>query len=332
MMEIMSKIQIEPIAAESFGVRSMATYVKTPDIAIVIDPGCSLGQRVRLNPHPKEYEALFQANQRLIERCEKADILTISHFHFDHLKPTFTDYHFILTNRELAENLYSDKIIIAKDFRENINTSQRQRGYYFKKFTKNYIRKIIWADSQTLEFGNTIIQVSQPLPHGEHDSKQGFIVSFKVVYEDERFVFATVQGPIVPDTLQYILSTNPQIAYIGGPPLYLKGFRILETTLELARINMVALLKNIPTVIIDHHLLRDANWKDWMSPVYQEAETSKHWVGSAAEFIKKLPELLEANRRDLYVKEPPTEEFIKWTKQTDKFKKETLPPTLHAPF
>ena len=328
----MSKIQIEPIAAESFGVRSMATYVKTPDTTILIDPGCSLGQRVRLDPHPKEYEALFQANQRLIAKCENADILTISHFHFDHLKPTFTDYHFILTNRELAEILYSDKTIIAKDFRENINSSQRQRGYYFKKFTKKYVREIIWADSQTLEFGNTIIQVSQPLPHGEHDSKQGYIVSFKVEYEDENFVFAPVQGPIVPDTLKYILSTNSNVAYIGGPPTYLRGFRILDTTLDLALNNMVTLVKHIPRVIFDHHLLRDANWKEWMLPVFQEAERSQHWVGTAAEFNKNPTKILEAIRRDLYTRNPPTEDFNKWTKQTDKFKKENLPPLLQAPF
>lgn len=328
----MSKLQIKPIAAESLGVRSMATFVKTPDTTIVIDPGCSLGQRVRLDPHPKEYDALFRANQQLVTACEEAEILAISHYHYDHLKPTFTDYHFILSNRDFAEILYSDKIILAKDFRENINHSQRERGYYFKKFTKNFVKEIVWADSKSLEFGNTIIEVSQPLSHGEHDSKQGFVIAFTIKYEDERFLFATVQGPIIPATLKYILSINPTIAYIGGPPLYLKDFRILETTLNLAQNNMVSLMKQISTVIFDHHLLRDPNWKEWMSPIYQEAASSTHWVGSAAEYIGKETTILEANRRDLYTKEPPTKEFIKWTKQTDKFKKETLPPTLHSPF
>lgn len=328
----MPKIQVEPIAAESFGVRSMATFVKTPDTAILLDPGCSLGQRMRLDPHPKEYEALFLANQRLIQHCKRAEILTISHFHYDHVKPTFTDYHFILTNRDLAERLYADKIILAKDFRENINSSQRKRGYYFNRFMKNIVKEIIWADSQTFTFGNTLIRISKPLSHGEHDSKQGFVVSCKVEYEDESFLFATVQGPIVPATLTYLLSLNPSICYVGGPPLYLAGFRVLETTLDLARMNMVKLVEKVPTVIVDHHLLRDLKWKEWLAPVYEAAERSKHWVGTAAEFANKSTTILEATRKDLYANEPPPEDFLKWTKQSDKFKKNELPPILNAPF
>ncbi|NVM52454.1 MAG: MBL fold metallo-hydrolase [Candidatus Helarchaeota archaeon] len=328
----MPKIVVEPVAAESFGVRSMATFVRTPDTSVVIDPGCSLGQRMRLDPHPKEYEALLQANQRLIETCKKAEILIISHFHYDHLKPTFTDYHFILSNRELAEILYTDKIILAKDFRENINTSQRQRGYYFNKFTKNSVKEIIWADKQTFEFGNTVIQISKPLPHGEHDSKQGFVVSCKIQYDDETFVFATVQGPIVPETLKHLLSLNPMTLYVGGPPLYLSGFRILDTTLELAKSNMIELARHVPVLIIDHHLLRAPNWKEWLSPVYHMAEISNHWIGTAADFSKRSPEILEAIRKDLYKRNPPPEEFIQWTKQSKKYKKNNLPPNLHSLF
>lgn len=331
-METMPKIEIEPIAAESFGVRSMATHIKTPDISIVIDPGCSLGQRMRLDPHPKEYEALFQANQRLVDACAKADVLTISHFHYDHLKPTFTDYRFILSNRELAETLYTDKIILAKDFRENINNSQRRRGYFFNKFSKKHVREIVWADGQRFDYGNTVIQISKPLSHGEHDSKQGFVVPCSVRYEDEVFVHATVQGPIVPASLIHLTSMNPSTIYIGGPPLYLRGFRILETTLDLARANMIELVKKVPKTIVDHHLLRDPNWKEWLTPVSLEAAKENHWIGTAADFSQKPTVLLEAIRKKLYAEEPPSEEFITWSKKSEKYKKETIPPTLHAIF
>ncbi|HUY00646.1 MAG TPA: hypothetical protein VMV49_13890 [Candidatus Deferrimicrobium sp.] len=328
----MPKIQIEPLAAESLGVRSMATLIVTPDTSIVIDPGCSLGQRMRLDPHPKEYEALFRANQNLINACNKAEILTISHYHYDHLKPSFTDYHFILTNRDLAEILYTDKIILAKDFRENINYSQRQRGYYFNRFTKPLAQKIVWADDQSFEFGNTRIQISKPLPHGELNSKQGFVVSCKVVYEDEEFIHATVQGPIVTETLSYLLASSPQTIYIGGPPLYLSGFRVPETTLEVARTNMVELAKNTVVLLVDHHLLRALNWKEWADPVYTAANQSNHWIGTSADFIKAPLQNLEAFRKDLYIKDPPSADFIKWTKKSDDYKKNNLPPTLNSPF
>jgi predicted metallo-beta-lactamase superfamily hydrolase len=331
-MGYMPKILVEPIASESFGVRSMATLVKTPDTSIVMDPGCSLGQRVRLDPHPREYEALFRANQRLVKACENAECLTISHFHYDHLKPFFTDYHFILTNRELAEIIYTDKIILAKDYRENINTSQRKRGYFFNKFAKKIASKLMYFDGQKLEIGQTTIQLSRPLPHGAQDSKQGFVVASFVEYEDEIFGFATVQGPIVTDTLHYLQSFNPTILYVGGPPLYLKGYRILETTLDLSRRNMSELAKSVPTLLVDHHLLRDVNWEQWLSPVYQAGFGSDHWVGTAADYATKPVEIFEANRKALYSKDPPSEEFVDWCKRSDEFKKSTLPPNLPSPF
>lgn len=331
-MDTMPKIQITPIAAESLGCRSMATYIKTADTSIVIDPGCSHGQRMQLDPHPLEYESLFKANLKLIEFCRKADILTISHYHYDHLKPDFTDYYHILTNQDLAELLYSDKIILAKDFRENITASQRRRGYFFNRFIKKRAQKIEWADGRNFEFGNTKIQISPPLPHGEPDSKQGFIVSCKVEYEDEIFIHATVQGPIVPTTLSYLLSLNPTILYMGGPPLYLSGFRIPETTLNLARTHLIELSKFINTLIIDHHLLRSNIWNEWLAPVYKIANESDHWIGTAAEFLQQPNAILEAIRKDLYEKFPPSKDFIKWTKQTEKYKKEFLPPVLDAPF
>jgi len=328
----MAKIQIEPVAAESFGVRSMCVYVETGDISLVIDPGCSLGPRMRLDPHPKEYLALHQANQRLVAACQKADLLTISHYHYDHLKPSFTDYHFILSNMELAERLYTDKTILAKDFREHINASQRQRGYFFNRFAKKYAKELIWADGQRFEFGNTIIQISNPLPHGENDSKQGFTVSCAVQYEDEIFLHAEVQGPIEAETLRYFLAQNPTVIYVGGPPLYLSGFRISETTLMQAKTNLLELAKNVSSIIIDHHLLRDLHWSEWLEPIYDAAKTSNHWIGTAADFSKKPTEILEAIRKNLYTNYPPSEEFLQWTKQSDDYKKNELPPNLNSPF
>jgi predicted metallo-beta-lactamase superfamily hydrolase len=51
----MTNIQLNPLAFESLGVRSMASKVVTPDIKILIDPGVSLGIRFGLLPHPEEY-------------------------------------------------------------------------------------------------------------------------------------------------------------------------------------------------------------------------------------------------------------------------------------
>lgn len=48
-----------PLAAESFGARSMCTYVETRDVKILLDAGVSLRpKRFGLPPHPLEFKAI----------------------------------------------------------------------------------------------------------------------------------------------------------------------------------------------------------------------------------------------------------------------------------
>ena len=52
-------MNVIPLAADSLGVRSVATYVECGDTRIVIDPGASLGRsRFTLPPADAEWEAL----------------------------------------------------------------------------------------------------------------------------------------------------------------------------------------------------------------------------------------------------------------------------------
>ena len=45
--------RIVPLAFDSFGVRSMATFVETDDLKVLIDPGVALAPvRYGLEPHP----------------------------------------------------------------------------------------------------------------------------------------------------------------------------------------------------------------------------------------------------------------------------------------
>lgn len=77
------KILIEPLAAESLGIRSLATFVVTPDIKILLDPGVSHGLRSLL-PYPARPRPSSALGGRSLERAREAQVLTISHYHFDH--------------------------------------------------------------------------------------------------------------------------------------------------------------------------------------------------------------------------------------------------------
>jgi len=82
------KIKVKPIASENLGVRSMALYAETPDVRILFDLGVSLGLRFRLLPHPIEYRRLYESREELRVYVEKAEVVTASHYHFDHITPT----------------------------------------------------------------------------------------------------------------------------------------------------------------------------------------------------------------------------------------------------
>ena len=52
--QMLKKIIVVPLAAESFGVRSMCTYVETPHVRLLLDAGASLApNRFGFSPHPK---------------------------------------------------------------------------------------------------------------------------------------------------------------------------------------------------------------------------------------------------------------------------------------
>ena len=90
---MLDHIKVIPLAAESLGVRSMCTYVETKDVKVLLDGGVSLCPiRHGLPPHPREFEAIIDARKRIAQSAEKADIITVSHYHYDHVTPTFEDW------------------------------------------------------------------------------------------------------------------------------------------------------------------------------------------------------------------------------------------------
>ena len=121
-------MDIDFIAFDSFGVKSMCTSIATKDCRIVIDPGiayetgsfpCSFAERIRL---VGKYE------KRIKEACKKADIIIITHYHYDHHIP--------------EAGMYKDKILIIKDPKKNINRSQRKRAEYFLSLVNEKAKEI----------------------------------------------------------------------------------------------------------------------------------------------------------------------------------------------
>jgi predicted metallo-beta-lactamase superfamily hydrolase len=59
----------------------------------------------------------------------------------------------------------------------------------------------------------------------------------------------------------------------------------------------------IQTIILDHHLVRDLHYQNKTEDIFKEADSLKKKVITAAEFVGKKPEFLEARRKEFYKKE-----------------------------
>ncbi len=329
---MLRRIKVVPLAAESLGVRSLCTYVETPDVRVLLDAGVSIPpRRFRLPPHPLEFEAIRKSRQKIAEFAEKANVVTISHYHFDHHTPSYEDWLSNWTNKETAQQIYEGKLVLAKNYRENINASQRRRGWTFEKTGGKHAENLEFVDGKAFAFGETKMNFSHSVPHGVPNSPLGWLVMTTIEHEDEKMMFASdVQGPLDNATLSIIQAEKPQLLVVGGPPLYLVGFRVSEERIQRSLKNLEALSKMVPVTIVDHHLLRDQDWREPMKHVFQSAKAANNEVVTAAAFLGQEEQLLEAKRKQLFEKHPPSSDFKRWSKLPDLKQSKTKPPLAHA--
>jgi len=325
---MLRKIRVVPLAAESFGVRSMCTYVETTDMKILLDAGVSLApSRFGFPPHPKEYEAIIECRRKITEAAEKSDVVTLSHYHFDHHTPSYTDWFCNWSSAEAARQIYEGKVVLAKNYKDKVNASQRRRGWIFNKTIGKYTEKVESADGKTFEFGNTKLKFSEPVFHGPTNSLLGWILMTTIECDDERILFASdVQGPMHSPTLDIILAQKPQLIIIGGPPTYLAWTKIEEEHLEQGMKNLETIVRHIPVTVLEHHLLRDEKWTEHSKSIFNEATKTGHKVVTAAEHTQKENNLLELKRRYLFETDPPSAQFEKWMKLPLSEKKLVKPP------
>ncbi|MDR0372490.1 MAG: hypothetical protein LBI79_02855 [Nitrososphaerota archaeon] len=313
----LSKIKVVPLASESLGVRSMCTLIETPDTAVLLDAGVSLcPYRFNLPPHPIEFQTIQHLRKVIADAADKAAVTTISHYHFDHHTPSYEDWVVNWTaGDETARQIYQNKIVLAKNPKENINASQRQRAWMFQKTAGRYAKTVEAADGRTFTFGKTKLSFSEAVVHGAKDGMLGWVIMATVEHDNERLMFAPdVQGPMSIHTTELILAAKPALLMLGGPPLYLAGFRVEEAQLEQGLQNLERLVEAVPVVVLDHHVLRDEFWCSKLERVFVKAQKFEHTVLTAAEYAGQENVFLESKRRQLFQDHPVSGEFKQWMK------------------
>ena len=282
-------MKITPLAADSMGARSMATLVETPDVAILVDPGVRLGPyRYGLTPHEAEETRRGELWRGIREAAKRAQVLTVSHYHYDHHEPR-------------APSLYKGRLAVLKDGNFHINRSQRERAGAFVRALKKYPKEVQVADGNAMDFGGTEIVFSPAVPHGFND-ELGYVVMVRVSHGGETFVHTSdVEGPPLKAQLSFLLDSNPTVLYADGPMTHMpENYPEAQTRASIANLIRVLRTTDVRTMIVDHHALRDRAWRERLAPVLKAGEEHDVRVLTAAEFAGEAVDQLEANRDRLY--------------------------------
>ena len=285
-------MEIEILAAESLGVRSLCTVVKTSDRKILIDPGLALGYtRFRLLPHPLQIAVGERIRKRIIEEWSTATDIVISHFHGDHVP--LADANPYQLNLEKVASLNPDAVIWAKSAQHSPTESKRARA-----FSVTFNHPIIASEGKS----EGILSFSEPVPHGKIEGPERVIMTR--IEEDFTFVHASDIQLLNDESISQIISWKPDIVLASGPPLYLH--KLSGEDVERAWHNAVFLSQKVATLILDHHLLRGLEGAVWLDRLGSKAPRR---VICCADFMGRQRILLEARRPQLYENMPVPEDW-----------------------
>jgi len=279
-------MKIIPLAADSLGTRSMAAYVEASDVKILIDPGVAIApNRNGRPPHPLEVKLMLAEWKKIKKYAKKADILILTHYHYDHHNPE-------------EPKIYKGKTVYLKHPLQKINKSQTKRASYFLKKLGSLPKEIEYSDGRTFKFGKTTIKFSPPVPHG-WDDKLGYVTEVLIDDGKTKFIHTSdVEGATLKRQQNFITQNDPDVCLIDGPMTYIFGMK----TSPLGKI--IQGTKRMKTLIVDHHYLRDSKWREKLAKEFKTAQKRKLKLVCAAEFLKKKENLLEGLRKQLYEDHP----------------------------
>ncbi|MEM0358622.1 MAG: hypothetical protein QXG22_01225 [Candidatus Hadarchaeales archaeon] len=285
-------MRVLPLAFDSMGVRSMCTFLEVGKLKLLIDPGVALGPtRYGLGPTKEEWKALELSRALIMEAAGRAEAVAVTHYHYDH--------HPFPEDGEMYERCFGGKMVMAKDRRKNINLSGKKRGALFEERVIRVTDRLEWADGREFEVGERV-EFSPAVWHGDVGSKVGTVIM--VYVEKGGFLFGSdAQSLADPEALKWVLEKNPEFMILDGYPTIFVGWRMSQKAFEASMENLKRAVEETQaeTILLEHHILRDLNYKEKMEAVFKAAERKGKRLLSAAEFLELENFFLEAWRKEL---------------------------------
>src|SRR5207247_3876129 len=214
-------------------------------------------------------------------------------------------------HKPAAPSTFRARLAFLKDGKFHINRSQRERSSAFVRKLKTYPKAIQVADGNQMDFGGTELLFSPAVPHGYND-ELGYVVMTRIADGGDVFVHTSdVVGPPLKEHLSFLIDAQPTVLYVDGPMTHMpENYPEVHTKRSLSHLNRILRTTNIRTLILDHHILRDRDWRSRMASVFTVGEEHDVNVLTAAELRGDRGDQLEANRDRLYGIESPSPKGI----------------------
>jgi len=217
-------------------------------------------------------------------------------------------------SKEYCKPLSEIPIALSKDFG---NYSKRRKELIDKglKWFEERVRKwntynrilelkldkveVNFADFKEFTFNSTKVRFSKPLFHGIEFSRLGWVLGVVIDYKGDKILYSSdVNGPIIEDYAEWIIKEDPRILILDGPATYMLGYMLNMINFRRTLANALRIIEttNTELIIYDHHLTREAKFKERTEKVWKLGEKLGKKIATAAEFLGEVPAVLRFRR------------------------------------
>jgi predicted metallo-beta-lactamase superfamily hydrolase len=286
-------MKLKILGSESLGVRGLSCGVKIHNRSIVIDPGVALGyQRHGLLPHPFQVAVGENVRQEIVKALKDCTDIVISHFHGDHI-PLANANPYQLSAQKISHHFRKPRLWCKSS--NDLSPAMAKRC---RDLSQVLGRRLTCSENQKEDF----LDFSRSMPHGESRSPMGTVMMTRVRGVRGVFVHASDIQLLDATPIKQILAWKPDIVLASGPPLYLRHLSMKKR--KKAHENALILAREIPILILDHHMLRNEEGYRFLDDL---SASAGHKIYCAADYMEQERLPLEACRQRLYREMPVPE-------------------------
>lgn len=214
LLACMPEVTLTPVWFDSLGAKSSCILVETSCIRVLVDPGAS-AMHPSFPATPEEKARwLTEAKQAIREASRRADVIVVTHYHYDHYTK--------------SPELYGGKLLLAKSPNQYINSSQRKRAEAFYGSLWAHYRKEslgdVLRDPVRREYPDPLSELRLALSQDFGDYAERRV---ELLEKGRRWFEARVREWSSAKVIPELESSRLKVRFADG-----KQFRLKETTLR----------------------------------------------------------------------------------------------------